>query len=36
MSQFDPGQPASEAATNDHVFAAWLATVAGDLLARGA
>jgi 3'(2'), 5'-bisphosphate nucleotidase len=32
VSQFEPGRPPSDAATDDHVFAAWLATVAGDLL----
>ena len=29
---FDPGTPPDAAATDDHVLAAWLATVAGDLL----
>ncbi|GAB2875310.1 3'(2'),5'-bisphosphate nucleotidase CysQ [Nocardioides pacificus] len=29
---FAPGTPPAEAATNDHVLATWLATVAGDLL----
>ena len=31
-SQFVPGSPAIEAATDDHVFAAWAATVAGERL----
>lgn len=29
---FEPGTPPAEAATDDHVLATWLATVAGDLL----
>jgi len=29
---FDPGTPPADAATDDHVLAAWTATVAGDLL----
>jgi 3'(2'), 5'-bisphosphate nucleotidase len=32
VTQFEPGQPPSDAATDDHAFAAWVATVAGDLL----
>jgi 3'(2'), 5'-bisphosphate nucleotidase len=32
VSDFDPGHPPAEAATDDHAFAAWAATVAGDLL----
>ncbi|MGD9957840.1 3'(2'),5'-bisphosphate nucleotidase CysQ [Nocardioides sp.] len=32
MSDFNPGTPPAEAATDDHVFAAWAATVAGDRL----
>jgi 3'(2'), 5'-bisphosphate nucleotidase len=32
VSDFDPGQPPAEARTDDHAFAAWAATVAGDLL----
>jgi 3'(2'), 5'-bisphosphate nucleotidase len=31
-SGFDPGTPPAEALGNDHLFAAWAATVAGDLL----
>lgn len=31
-ADFDAGQPPAEAATDDHVLAAWTATVAGDLL----
>ena len=34
MSDFDPGPPPVEAATDDHAFAAWAATVAGDLLVQ--
>lgn len=34
MTDFDPGNPPSAAATDDHALAAWLATVAGDLLLR--
>jgi 3'(2'), 5'-bisphosphate nucleotidase len=29
---FDPGTPSAEALADDHLFAAWAATVAGDLL----
>ena len=29
---FDPGTPPAEAATDDHVLATWLATVAGERL----
>ena len=29
---FAPGTPPAEAATDDHVLAAWLATVAGERL----
>src|SRR3954471_15133373 len=29
---FDPGPPPAEAATDDHVLASWLATVAGERL----
>ncbi|HET8605083.1 MAG TPA: 3'(2'),5'-bisphosphate nucleotidase CysQ [Marmoricola sp.] len=32
MTDFDPGLPPAEAARDDHAFAAWAATVAGDLL----
>ncbi len=32
MSDFDPGTPPAAAATDDHVFAAWAATVAGERL----
>ena len=32
MNDFDPGTPPAAAATDDHVFAAWAATVAGDRL----
>ncbi|HET8561701.1 MAG TPA: 3'(2'),5'-bisphosphate nucleotidase CysQ [Marmoricola sp.] len=32
MTDFDPGTPPAEATTDDHAFAAWAATVAGDLL----
>jgi 3'(2'), 5'-bisphosphate nucleotidase len=32
VSDFDPGHSPAEAATDDHAFAAWAATVAGDLL----
>lgn len=32
MTDFDAGQPPAEAATDDHVLAAWTATVAGRLL----
>ena len=31
---FDPGTPPAEALGNDHLFAAWAATVAGDLLVQ--
>lgn len=31
---FDPGTPPAEARDDDHLFAAWAATVAGDLLVR--
>ena len=31
---FDPGTPPAEALADDHLFAAWAATVAGDLLLR--
>jgi 3'(2'), 5'-bisphosphate nucleotidase len=34
VSDFDPGPPPAEAATDDHAFAAWAATVAGDLLVQ--
>ncbi|HEU4567540.1 MAG TPA: 3'(2'),5'-bisphosphate nucleotidase CysQ [Marmoricola sp.] len=34
MTDFDPGPPPAEAATDDHAFAAWAATVAGDLLVQ--
>jgi 3'(2'), 5'-bisphosphate nucleotidase len=33
-TSFDAGQPPAEAAHDDHVLAAWAATVAGDLLVR--
>ena len=33
MSDFDPGTPPADAA-DDHVLAAWTATVAGELLLR--
>ena len=32
MTDFDPGTPPAEALENDHLFAAWTATVAGRLL----
>lgn len=32
MTDFDPGTPPAEALENDHLFAAWTATVAGTLL----
>lgn len=32
MTDFDPGTPPAEALENDHLFAAWTATVAGALL----
>ena len=32
MTDFDPGTPPAEALENDHLFAAWAATVAGELL----
>ncbi len=32
MTDFDPGTPPAEALENDHLFAAWTATVAGELL----
>lgn len=32
MTDFDPGTPPAEALADDHLFAAWTATVAGDLL----
>lgn len=32
MTDFDPGVPPAEALENDHLFAAWTATVAGELL----
>ncbi|MCW2752639.1 MAG: inositol monophosphatase [Marmoricola sp.] len=32
MTDFDPGPPPADALENDHLFAAWAATVAGELL----
>ena len=32
MTDFDPGTPPAEALENDHLFAAWTASVAGELL----
>jgi 3'(2'), 5'-bisphosphate nucleotidase len=32
VTDFDPGTPPAEALANDHLFAAWTATVAGELL----
>lgn len=32
MTDFEPGVPPADALDNDHLFAAWAATVAGDLL----
>jgi 3'(2'), 5'-bisphosphate nucleotidase len=32
VTDFDPGTPPAEALADDHLFAAWAATVAGDLL----
>lgn len=32
MTDFNPGPPPADALANDHLFAAWTATVAGDLL----
>lgn len=32
MTDFNPGTPPAEALENDHLFAAWTATVAGELL----
>lgn len=32
MTDFDPGTPPADALENDHLFAAWAATVAGELL----
>jgi 3'(2'), 5'-bisphosphate nucleotidase len=32
VTDFDPGRPPAEAQTDDHAFAAWAATAAGDLL----
>jgi 3'(2'), 5'-bisphosphate nucleotidase len=32
VTDFDPGTPPAEALENDHLFAAWTATVAGELL----
>jgi 3'(2'), 5'-bisphosphate nucleotidase len=32
VTDFDPGTPPADALGNDHLFAAWTATVAGDLL----
>lgn len=32
MTDFDPGAPPAEALADDHLFAAWAATVAGELL----
>jgi 3'(2'), 5'-bisphosphate nucleotidase len=32
VTDFDPGTPPAEALGNDHLFAAWTATVAGELL----
>lgn len=32
MTDFDPGRPPAEAQTDDHAFAAWAATAAGELL----
>lgn len=34
MSDFEPGTPPAAAGSDDHVFAAWAATVAGELLLR--
>jgi len=34
VSDFEPGPPPAAAATDDHAFAAWAATVAGDLLVQ--
>ena len=34
ISGFDPGTPPAEALADDHLFAAWAATVAGELLLR--
>ncbi|RNL62585.1 3'(2'),5'-bisphosphate nucleotidase CysQ [Nocardioides marmoriginsengisoli] len=34
MTDFDPGTPPAEALENDHLFAAWTATVAGELLLK--
>ncbi len=34
MTDFDPGQPPPDAAGDDHRFAAWAATVAGELLLK--
>lgn len=34
MIDFDPGAPPAEALESDHLFAAWMATVAGELLLR--
>lgn len=34
MTDFDPGKPSSEELADDHLFAAWAATVAGELLLK--
>jgi 3'(2'), 5'-bisphosphate nucleotidase len=34
VTAFDPGTPPAEAQENDHLFAAWTATVAGELLLK--
>lgn len=34
MTDFDPGTPPADALADDHLFAAWAATVAGELLLR--
>lgn len=34
MTDFDPGSPPVDALTDDHLFASWAATTAGDLLVR--
>jgi 3'(2'), 5'-bisphosphate nucleotidase len=34
VTDYDPGRPPAETATDDHEFAAWAATVAGELLLK--
>jgi 3'(2'), 5'-bisphosphate nucleotidase len=34
VTDFDPGMPTSAELADDHLFAAWAATVAGELLVK--